>query len=159
MLAINYQNANRMKKLVLAFSLGCLALVAQAQAPTPGPWAKQPLAGLSAQAAQARKPYLVFVTTGWCGYCKLMKRETLADAEVRDYVEQHFLATEIDAEAGEGLAFAARHKVRSFPVLLCFGPDGELLGKIKGYQEAGYFLLNLQPLHKKFVKRYGPGQP
>ncbi len=126
----------------------------RAQSPAPSGFAQGTLGQLAAQAAQEKKPYLVFVSTDWCSYCKLMKRETFPDPAVREFLAQNFLIQQIDAEKGEGEAFAAQHKIRDYPFILFFGPDGKPLGRIRGFQEAEYFMINLQPIYKKFLKRY-----
>lgn len=93
------------------------------------------------------------VKTTWCGFCRQMDRSTLIDASVVDFVGKHFVACRIDAEEGEGIAFAAKHKVKAYPEILLFYPDGKLLGKIKGYKEADEFLYYLNDFQEKFAKK------
>ncbi len=45
------------------------------------------------------KKILIDVYTGWCGWCKVMDRETFTNAEVIKYVNQNYYAVKLDAES------------------------------------------------------------
>lgn len=45
------------------------------------------------------KKILIDVYTGWCGWCKVMDRETFTNADVIKYVNQNFYAVKLDAES------------------------------------------------------------
>ena len=44
------------------------------------------------------KPILVDVYTGWCGWCKVMDRETYSMDKVAAYINEHYYALKFDAE-------------------------------------------------------------
>src|SRR5262245_62694202 len=59
------------------------------------------------------RPVLVDVYTDWCGWCKRMKVDVYAKPEVRDYLEDHFVLVELNAESSdpakyEGKAYTSR---------------------------------------------------
>lgn len=45
------------------------------------------------------KKILIDVYTGWCGWCKVMDKETFTNAEVINYVNQNYYAVKLDAES------------------------------------------------------------
>ena len=49
------------------------------------------------------KPILVDVYTSWCGWCKVMDRETYNKDKVATYINEHYYAVKLDAEAKETL--------------------------------------------------------
>ena len=55
------------------------------------------------QAAYAKnpKPVLVDVYTSWCGWCKVMDRETYAKDDVAAYINEKYYAVKLDAESKE----------------------------------------------------------
>lgn len=53
--------------------------------------------------AKEKKPVLVDLYTDWCGWCKVMDRETYTNKEVIDYVNQKFIPVKMDAETKEKL--------------------------------------------------------
>lgn len=79
------------------------------------PWlALSPLAGqvqwLSWQEAQVRnakepRKFIVDVITQWCGWCKKMDKATFDQANISEYVNQHFYAVKFDAETKTDIDF------------------------------------------------------
>ncbi len=47
------------------------------------------------------KPILVDVYTSWCGWCKVMDRETYAKESVSGYINEHYYPVKLDAESKE----------------------------------------------------------
>lgn len=56
-----------------------------------------------ARAAKDGKKILVDVYTDWCGWCKVMDKQTYTDPEVVNLINDHFHAVKLDAEQRENI--------------------------------------------------------
>lgn len=59
------------------------------------------IAELQLAYTKAPRPIIVDVYTSWCGWCKVMDKETYRNAKVSDYINEHFYAVKLDAETKE----------------------------------------------------------
>jgi thioredoxin 1 len=66
------------------------------------------------------------VYTDWCAPCKMMDRDVFADRGVATYFNNHFVNYKVNAEK-EGVSFANKYKVGSYPTLLFLDPQGNIL--------------------------------
>ena len=104
-----------------------------------------------AYAANQKEPRKIFVDvyTDWCGWCKKMDRETFANPEVAEYVNENYYAVKLDAEserefemAGEKMTerVVARHMgVSSFPTIVFIHEDFKSIQPVPGYRPAKDF--------------------
>ncbi len=51
------------------------------------------------------KKILVDVYTDWCGWCKVMDRETFTDPKIAEYLTKNFYCVKLDAEMKESIDF------------------------------------------------------
>jgi thioredoxin-related protein len=106
------------------------------------------------EAASARKPMLVDVSTDWCGWCRRMQRDVYARADVRDALDRGFVAVKLDAESRAAVRYesralteqglAARFRVSGYPTTVFLRPDGSHLVNVPGYVPPERFLLLLR---------------
>jgi thioredoxin-related protein len=100
--------------------------------------------GLTLAGADNKHVFVNF-TTSWCGYCKKMNRTTFADPEVIQKMYDDFVAVKVDGDSRDTLEIdgykiternlaRAEFGVRSYPTYWFLSPEGEKLGRIKGYQ-------------------------
>ncbi len=82
------------------------------------------------QAAYSKnpKPIIVDVYTSWCGWCKVMDRETYSKDNVAAYINEHYYAVKLDAESkenfewnGKQYGYNAQHKSNDLAVYLLYG--------------------------------------
>lgn len=74
------------------------------------------------------KPILVDVYTDWCGWCKVMDKETYNNDNVAAYINEHYYAVKLNAEQKETLEwngkkynYDKRNKVNQLAVYLTGG--------------------------------------
>lgn len=101
-------------------------------------------------AREQKKMLFVDVYTSWCGPCRWMSEEVLQTSEAAAFFDKHFVCFKIDAEKGEGVAFAEKYDVRAYPTFLMFQPDGTLQHKVVGADTLHLFIPRVEcGLHKK----------
>lgn len=54
------------------------------------------------------KKILVDVYTDWCGWCKVMDKQTFSDPIIVDYVNQHYYAVKLNAEGNKPITFKGK---------------------------------------------------
>jgi thioredoxin-like negative regulator of GroEL len=117
--------------MVLLFWSGTAALL---QAIPPG-WS----ADLEAAMKQAgpERPVVLYFTAGWCGPCRQMAATTFQQPEVQRALKSVLpVALDLDDRPAE----AERYGITSIPVFLVLGPEGSVVSRASGYQDAAQWL-------------------
>lgn len=120
-------------------------------------WNASPGAAYELAKAES-KPLIIDVYTDWCGWCKVMDRETYNDEQVSAYINSHFKAAKLDAEyegalsfAGDQYTFNERSNVHdlaaamlqgqmSYPSTVFFDGEGQMLFVVPGYLKKDQFM-------------------
>jgi thioredoxin-related protein len=97
-------------------------------------------------AASQRKYSFVDVYTDWCGYCKLLEKNTLTAKPVLAELTKNFVSIKLNAESEEAVVWmgkkmskrelAAHWGVEGFPTMLFLNSKGEIIGSFPSYAEA-----------------------
>lgn len=100
-----------------------------------GTWAE-----IKAKAKAENKHIFVDAFTTWCGPCKWLSKKVFPQKKVGDFFNKNYVAFKLDMEKGEGLDFAKKYKVRAYPTLVYFNPQGEMVHKSVGAYPAKVLL-------------------
>ena len=101
-----------------------------------------------AKAKKENKPLFVDVHAVWCGPCKRMAATAFVDPKVTELYNKGFVSLKLDGEKNDGPSVMQKYGISAYPTLLYFSPDGTLVKKVVGGQEAaqlishGDFVLN-----------------
>ncbi|HLQ67642.1 MAG TPA: DUF255 domain-containing protein [Candidatus Limnocylindrales bacterium] len=105
----------------------------------------------AARAAKQDKHLIVDVYTTWCGWCRVMERETYGNAEVAAYLADNFVLAKVNGESAAKLhykgqelterQFARAVGVTGYPATYFLKPNAELLGGVSGYIKTPDFMI------------------
>lgn len=153
-----------MQKVAAILISGCFWLITASFVPAPAKkvnWMS--LEEMHTAYARQPKPILVDVYTSWCGWCKVMDRETYSKADVADYINEHFYPVKLDAESKETFqwnkktyAYNQQYKANELALWLLYGqmsyPSTVFLPTLDGQPAplAGY----LKPAEMEAPLRY-----
>lgn len=97
-------------------------------------------ADIKAKAKVENKYIFVDAYTTWCRPCKWQSKKVFPQKKVGDFFNKNFISFKMDMEKGEGVSFAKKYKVTSFPTLIYFNPQGEIVHKTLGAYPANKLL-------------------
>ena len=107
-----------------------------------------------------KKKILIDLYTDWCGWCKVMDKNTFANEEVANYINKYYYPVKLNAEHKEDIKFnekvysyvSSRGKgynefaleltggKLSYPSVVFIDEDMNIIQPIQGYQEAKDFI-------------------
>jgi|GEM_PF-1879084 len=93
---------------------------------------------------KANKPGFLYFTTDWCGWCKVLEKDTFGNIEVKQYLEAHFIPFLINAEKNTGPDLNKYYGVTSYPTVVIVSPTGIVIDKLGGYEKPEPYLIKLK---------------
>jgi len=112
---------------------------------------------IKAKAAAEHKFIFIDCYTDWCGWCKVMDKETMVDPTIISLINDNFIAVKMDMEKGEGIQLSMKYHVTGFPSFLFFSPEGAYTGHSVGYQKSDEFMKLLKGVIDKTKTFSAPG--
>ncbi len=109
------------------------------------------------EARKQSKFLFVDAYTDWCGWCKVMDKNTFANPDVAMVMNEMFVSTKVNMEQGWGIDLAMKYRVTSFPQFLMFSPDGRLVYRVSGYRQPSDFLSDLAKAIRPASQMQFPG--
>lgn len=102
------------------------------------------------------EPRAIFIdfTADWCGWCKVMDKNTFSDETVAKYMNENFYAVRLDYDSKTkfdffGKQYTARelgekYRVPGLPTILLVSSDNKKSKKVIGYKKPEPFLEKIQ---------------
>lgn len=84
------------------------------------------------KAKKEGKPIFVDVYASWCEPCKWMEDHTFSEQSVGSFFNEHYISCKMNIDKKEGGEFATEHRVLSYPTLLYFDENGQLVHRLLG---------------------------
>ena len=126
----------------------------QAETPKPAAAAKLDWLALDAAVEKAKaqnKHVIVNVYATWCGYCKMMDKQTFGNDEVASQLRDNFVLAKVNGESSSKVhwqgqemterQFAKAVGVSGYPATYFLKPSAEMLGGVSGFVRTPEFLI------------------
>lgn len=114
-------------------------------------------AEVQARAKKEHKYIFIDCYTDWCGWCKVMDKETMSDAAIAAELNGRFVPVKMEMEHGEGARMAMKYHVTAFPSFLVFDEEGNYVYQVAGYQKKEAFSKLLTDVRDKTKQMSAPG--
>ena len=105
---------------------------------------------ISKNAAESGKFIFIDAYTDWCGWCKVMDKNTFSQPEVAARMNESFVNYKIEMEKEDiGKLLAMKYGIRSFPSFIILNKKGELHTVLTGYSPPEDWLKSLEEILNK----------
>ncbi len=110
------------------------------------------------------KYMLVDVYTDWCGWCKKMDRTVYGHPQVQQLLTANFIPVKLNAESTNLITngtnqyteqeWAKTLGVTSYPTILVYNKQFQLVSRFSGYKEPERFIRYLKYIRGKYYTQY-----
>jgi len=118
------------------------------------------------RAKKENKHMIVDVYTTWCGWCKVMDRQTYSNADVAAYLTENFVLAKVNGESSAELhfkgevmterAFARKVGVTGFPTTYFLKPDADIIGGAPGFIPPDNFMIYAKYVSTRWYEKGSP---
>jgi thiol-disulfide isomerase/thioredoxin len=88
------------------------------------------------KAKKENKKVFIDIYATWCGPCKMLSKTSFMDANLGEFMNDHFVSIKLDGEQDDGERLMEQFELDSYPTMLILSPDLEMLKKIVGFVDA-----------------------
>ncbi len=92
------------------------------------------------RATKEKKLIFIDAYTTWCGPCKWMSNQVFTNGEVGNFYNEHFINVKLDMEKKEGISFAKKYNIESYPTFIFLNDKLEIVHKGCGAMDTKEFL-------------------
>lgn len=139
--------AGRRKLLMIFSALLALAIVCGSAHAAPINWVD--FTSLEKESKAAGKPRLIYFYSDYCGYCTKMEKETFSNEKVASYLNENFVASQVNTQKDQKLAI--QFMVRAVPTTVFINADGTPIDSLAGYIDADIFFWMLKYIGSKEI--------
>ena len=117
----------------------------------------------TARAKNEKKHLIVDIYTTWCGWCRIMEKQTYGDPEVAAYLRENFILAKVNGESSAKLRwrgkemterqFARAVGVTGYPATYFLKPDAELLGGMGGFLRPPEFMIYARYINTRWYEK------
>jgi thioredoxin-related protein len=118
------------------------------------------------KAKKENKHMIVDVYTTWCGWCKVMDRQTYGDPQVANYLSENFVLAKVNGESSAEIhwkgkvmterAFARSVGVTGFPTTYFLKPDADIIGGAPGFIPPTNFIIYAKYVSTRWYEKGSP---
>ncbi len=113
---------------------------------------------IKSDAKKNKKLIFLDAYTDWCGWCKVMDKNTFSDKAIGGMMNQYFVNYKLEMEKEDlGQQIALKYAITSYPSFLVFDSEGNLVYTIVGYQAPADFMKTLFKLMNPSLLEERPG--
>jgi len=115
------------------------------------------------RAKKENKHMIVDVYTTWCGWCKVMEKQTYDDPEVSAYLKQNFVMVKVNGESSSKMhwqgkelterEFARAVGVTGYPATYFMKPNAEMLGGVSGFVRSPEFMIYAKYISTRWYEK------
>jgi thioredoxin-related protein len=115
------------------------------------------------KANSQNKHMIVDVYTSWCGWCRIMEKQTYGDPEVSAYLKQNFVLVKVNGESSSKMhwqgkelterEFARAVGVTGYPATYFLKPNADMLGGVSGFIRSPEFMIYAKYISTRWYEK------
>jgi thioredoxin-related protein len=115
------------------------------------------------KANSQNKHMIVDVYTTWCGWCRIMEKQTYGDPEVSAYLKQNFVLVKVNGESASKMhwqgkelterEFARAVGVTGYPATYFLKPNADMLGGVSGFVRSPEFMIYAKYISTRWYEK------
>lgn len=115
------------------------------------------------EAKKDKKYIMIDMYASWCGWCKVMEKETFGNKKVTEILKKNFITVRVNMDSRELInykgyklgpaEFSRLFGVQGLPTVVFLDDKGEFVDKVSGFVKADLFSIILQYIADECYKK------